>query len=210
MRFPRHGSTFEHDQESSLMAIPGFQEEQRLLILVLEQIRRHPGFDVEDLYKGSYHACCGGEHALAEKRKSYCSLLEEWKALSPFRSGESLMEAVDPRDRVIRVNLRPYRQSGGNVRTLWACFRRSAVRFEKDHERLQAYGYALEGWAEKGRIPFSPERIRCFWEDRRREGFPPSSHSSSYAENNRPAYRIVLKTVWLENDPLSSSAGRLK
>ena len=188
------------------MAMPGFQERQRFLVLVLEQIRRHHACDVDDLYKGAFQACFGGEHAIVDTRRSYRSLLEEWKTLGPFRSGEPLMEAIDPRDRVVRVNLRPFRQSGGDVRKLWICFNRSAALFQPDPGRLEVYGMALEHSAVKGWIPFLPERIRCFWEARRREEFPPVSHSKAYIENDKPAYRIVLKTVWLENDPLSSTA----
>ena len=187
------------------MAMPGFQERQRFLVLVLEQIRRHPACDVEDLYKGAFQVCFGGEHAAVETRRSYRSLLQEWKTLGPFRSGEPLMEAIDPKDRVVRVNLRPYCQSGGDVRKLWICFHRSAALFQPDSGLLEAYGMALELSAEEGRIPFLPERIRRFWEARRGEGFPPSSHSKAYIENDKPAYRIVLKIVWLENDPLSST-----
>jgi len=89
-------------------------ERDYLLQIIEDQFRRHPGFQVEDLYKIVYQATLGGDHLLRDKVAAERMFREEWENLGKIQKGEFLLEVIDPKGEVLRVNLRVYRKIGGN------------------------------------------------------------------------------------------------
>jgi hypothetical protein len=171
-------------------------ERDFLLNIIEDQLRRHPGFRVEDLYKMLYQACFGGDHLIKDKAKARKRLQEEWNNTDKIPKGETLIEIIDPRGDVMRINLRIYKKIRGTADRLFDLFVQSAEQFEKDRDRLIRYwGYVME-MVENGEIIFSKSILQDFWIDMGKEGFPAVHHSESYFDANRPAYRIVLKKLW--------------
>jgi len=171
-------------------------EKDYLHQIILDQLRRHPGFGVEDLYKMVYQATCGGDHILTNKSEAKKMLREEWENSGRIPKGETLLEMIDPRGEIMRVNLRVYKKIGGTLQRLFDIFVRSAQGFKKDQERLVAYWETIMEWAEQGDIPFSKDVLEDFLIDVGRKGFPALHHSESYVDANRPSYRVVLKRLW--------------
>lgn len=177
------------------MTLPD-SERVSLLAIITDQLRRYPKMKPVDLYKLLYQATFGGEHLLESVKDARNSLKEEWDHLDKVQKGEALLEPIDPRGDVLRVNLRLYRKTGGTPEDLFDLFESSSTRFEKDEERLNAYFNICIDAASKGELPFNKQDLEDLYIDMGRQGFPPKHHSKTYAEHHKPAYRIVLKSVW--------------
>lgn len=171
-------------------------ERDYLLRILEDQFRRHSGFRVDDLYKIVYQATFGGDHFLRDKSAAERMLREEWENLEKVQRRESLLEVIDPRGEVLRVNLRVYRKIGGNPQQMFDIFVRSAEEFNKDRERLVEYWTNITEWAQEGKIPFQKGILEDFFIEMGRKEFPAVHHSESYVDANRPAYRVILKRLW--------------
>jgi len=171
-------------------------ERDVLYRIVQDQLRRHAGFGIEDLYKMMFQATCGGEHLMKNKAEAKKILFDEWEHLDKVQKGEPLREVIDPRGEVLRVNLRVYKKIGGNPRRLFGIFVRSAKDFLSDRDRLIRYWKFLVEMTKSGEIPFSKDDLEDFWIDVERKGFPAVHHTKAYAEANQPAYRVVLQHHW--------------
>ena len=176
------------------------EEKQYLHRIIQDQMRRHEGFGVEDMYKLVYQATCGGEHLLRNKSAANKKLREEWKNTEKMPKGEPLLEIIDPRGEVMRVNLRVYKKIGGNLERLFTVFVRSAAEFKKDRERLAAYWEVLMAFAKRGEIPFDRGALEDLWIEMGMKGFPAVHHSERYVDANRPSYRVVLKRLWMASE----------
>lgn len=153
---------------------------------------------IEDAYKWLYHATLGADHAVDVYEGARAWMRREWAGLGPAEKNEPLMVALDSRRRWLRINLRPYRASGGDPDFLSALFFSSAQgprvsigRFREEWERLGEYLRRRP----IGRID------RAAWErlDRRTapKGYPPIHHSRAYSEARSPAYRVIRGDLWV-------------
>lgn len=166
--------------------------EAALVEFALGALAREPQARIEDAYKWLYQATRGGEHAVADETGPRRWLDAEWKTLGPSAPGEPLVVPLRPDGLVVRLNLRPYRASGGGREELLAAFLRSARRFEADPAAFRA------AWTELGeRLRQGPRgRLdRDGWErleaEASRAGYPALHHHPAYAAATRPAYRVL-------------------
>jgi len=171
-------------------------EQEYLLEIIKDQLHRHPGFQVDDLYKMVHQVTFGGAHLLKNKEKARKMLLEEWENTERIPKGETLLEVIDPSGEIIRVNLRVYKKVGGTVNRLFDLFVQSTQGFKQDRDRLVNYWEIITEEAMKGVLPFSKDTLEDFWIEVGRKGFPAVHHSESYIDTNRPAYRLVIKSLW--------------
>jgi len=173
-------------------------EEDILLDIVKDHLSRHPGFKVEDLYKLIFQAACGSAHYVGNRKVAERQLRREWEDGQRIPKGETLIEIIDPRMEKIRINLRLYKKIGGDLKTLVDVFIKSAEMSKMDRGRLFKYWDLLSRWSLDGEVPFSIKDIQNLWKKVKSAGFPPGSHSDEYLNANRPAYRVVLKSLWLD------------
>jgi len=159
--------------------------------IILHQNRLHPGFQVEDLYKLLYQAVFGGIHLL--HHHALPMLQEEMAHLPRFNKKEPLLEPIDPKGAVYRINLRPYKQGGGDPETLFPIMQESAHSLNGSQEEFLEYWKLCVELARAGSIPFTEKTLVDFRAFFVKENFPVIHHSPVYMEANRPAYRIVVK-----------------
>ena len=171
-------------------------ERDVLLHIIQDQLRRHPGFRIDDLYKMLHQVCYGGAHLLKNKTKARKTLLEEWNNTEKIPKGEPLIETIDPQSEVMRINLRIYKKIGGTPQRLFDVFVRSAEQVKPDRQRLILYWDYTMNMVRAGDIPFSKALMEDFWIDVGKEDFPSIHHSESYVDANRPSYRVVMKHLW--------------
>lgn len=159
--------------------------------IIHEQLDLHDGYTVQDLYKLIHQAVYGIHHLLSDEQAAFRALQEEFDGLGPTVPGEPLLEVIDPRGIVHRVNLRSHRSDGGVPEDLW-----KAVLLTRDRIRGSKSQFTSL-WDEARRLIASrsvPFRLREFEEFESRtmaDGHPIVHHSESYRRVNRPAYRIV-------------------
>ena len=169
-------------------------EKTYLKLIIEDQMERHAGFRIQDLYKMLHQSTCGVKHLLGDEAQAKKVLLSEWETLDKIQKGEALLEVIDPVGEAIRVNLRVLRKIKKNPLGLFEMMKRSADHFQNDEQRLVRYWETIMEWSDERIIPFAKDDVEDFWIDVGRRGFPAVHHSESYTVANRPAYRVVLKS----------------
>lgn len=172
------------------------KDNEYLLAVIQDQIRRHPGFQIKDLYKLVHQSCFGGGHLLQDRAKARKRLEDEWRNTEKIPPGETLIEVIDPSSEILRINLRVFKKTGGTVDRLFDAFEKSSESIQPNPDQFVAFWNSAIKWAENGVIDFSAEAMKDFLIDMGKENFPPVRHSKPYLEANRPSYRVVAKKFW--------------
>jgi hypothetical protein len=160
--------------------------------------QRQPETRIEDAYKWLFHATCGGEHAIEDEGMARQWLDREWLNLTTVGIREPALERLDPKGRIVRIHLRPYKHSGRDREMLLALFVRSAERFRPEKVELRRVWAALG--VELMKRPLSKHltlsEFRRLTMPLERANFPAIHHSDAYVGAYRPAYRVVLGELW--------------
>lgn len=153
---------------------------------------------VEDAYKWLYHATLGADHAVDDYVSARTWVLREWTDLGLTRRYEREVVRLTPDGRWLRVNLRPYRDRGGDPEFLAALF------FASAEGSLPPVAAFREEWLRLGDYlrRRSVGRIdRTAWQRlddvTASHGYPAIHHSSAYRQANRPAYRVIRGDLWI-------------
>ncbi len=165
----------------------------RLKKIILDQIRRHPGFQVEDLYKLLSQAVFGGGHLLHHHALEM--LQAEMANLPRFDEVVPLVESIDPKGIIYRINLRPYKKGGGVPEILFTVMQESAqfMKGKGNAKHFLNYWDLCEKLARADSIPFTEKALVDFRAFFVKKNFPVIHHSPAYMEANQPAYRIVAE-----------------
>ena len=168
-----------------------------LLDHAFQQWKTTPEMRIEDAYKWLYHATLGGEHAVQDASGPRNWMNREWAALEPLRNEEQEIVKLTPDGSVLRVNLRPYKDRGGDKEMLLWAFVFSAERFKADKSVFR------KAWNDLGKelMTRSQGRVtRKEWErldgETGKLGYAAIHHSKQYEEKYKPAYRVVLGEIW--------------
>jgi hypothetical protein len=169
-----------------------------LLLFALAQWRKYPPVEIEDAYKWLYHATLGGEHAVTDEDGPRAWLDAEWPTLVKPRPGEAGTVSLRPDGKILRVNLRVFKAAGGDREMLLAIFVASARQFHAGRRQ-----FSVE-WDGLGRELREHSRGRLTWKawirldrETRPRGFPAIDHSANYERIARPAYRVILSSLWI-------------
>jgi hypothetical protein len=171
-------------------------EDRYLKSIIEDHIARHRGFRVQDLYKMLHQAAFGIEHLLTDLDQAREGLISEWETLDKVQKGESLLEVIDPEGTMIRINLRVLRKVQNRPLKLFEVMVESARTYRSDKQKLVRYWESVMSWSDQGEVPFGREEVEDLWIDMGCQGFPAVHHSETYTAANRPAYRIVMKSLW--------------
>ena len=159
--------------------------------VVAIHLERYPAMEIQDLYKLALQAAMGSEHAVPDRRAAAQWLEREMSSLQDSPP-EPFSEPLSPDGRLVRVNLRSFREQGGEMSRLLEAFVTTASRFAGSEMRLRDYWGDIGSMAEADEIPFDIIQVHELWTDLKSWGFPAVHHSASYREHYRPAYRVVL------------------
>lgn len=171
---------------------------QRLLDFAIRSWAATPKMEIEDAYKWLFHATQGGEHAVLDDEGPRQWLDSEWRGLAPASPGEPEVVALDPHGGLLRVNLRPYRSGRGDREMLLAIFVESAKRFKADKKSFRGVWDLLGVTLQRrsvlrlGHRDWKRLDLKCA-----KRGYPAIEHSAAYLRAYRPAYRVVLGSMWM-------------
>ena len=171
-------------------------ERANLLDVLEDQLNRHQKFGIADLYKLVHQTTFGGKHLAMDRDQAMQQLLEEWLPEIRIPAGANMLEIIDPRGDVMRVNIRIFKKTGGSPQDLIECFQKSIQAFTPDPNRFETYWQWIMAWCRDAELPFPVDAMDDYYIQQGREGFPAVHHSDAYVEANRPAYRVVLKSLW--------------
>lgn len=147
--------------------------------------------EVQDLYKLVHQAALGPAHAVRDTAAVRAWLAREISTLKPGPDNEPLWELLRPDSTLVRVNLRPYVNSGKDSASLLRSFVYTSRTFEGSYERLDQYWRLARGLASGGRLPFAPESMDSLFVLQAGKGHPAVHHSETYTRTYAPAYRVV-------------------
>lgn len=162
--------------------------------VVGKQLELYPMMEMNDLYKLVYQGVLGSGHAVFSTEKARDWLLREIRDLGEGPEQEALIEEISPGGTVIRVNLRPFLFQQKDPESLLRAFVRTGREYREDTGRIE------EAWqvAESVQREFSADQMRNFIRIQRETGFQSVHHSQRYRDLYRPAYRVALQALCIE------------
>ena len=166
----------------------GFRE------VVSLHLRRYPAMEMQDLYKLTFQAAMGSEHAVPSREGARQWLDREFATLEPVPA-EPATDPLSPDGELIRIHLRAFEERGGNPDKLLDAFVATAQVYEGSTDRLERLWGHLESMAAAGGIDFELDQLEAFLAEMRSLGFPAVRHSNTYRELYQPAYRVVLREL---------------
>lgn len=158
--------------------------------ILVSHFARYPVMQLADLYKLIHQAAMGSEHAIRAEDSA-----REWltRELAEMGTGpaEPLTDLLSAQTGIVRVHVRPYLASGGDLGRLLEAFIRTANEFQGDSQTLEQYWRIATGL---GRFPVA--EMDAFLLARRAQGYPAVHHSPEYRHLYRPAYRVVWQNLF--------------
>lgn len=152
----------------------------------------HPSMTAQDIAKLCYQAAHGAEHLLLNLDRARSYFMAEWEATAPDGS-IPVSEPIS--DRVARVNLAAWKAAGRTPEDLFDRFAATATVSGEGDTLLQAYLAEISTYLQTQGVSVSYEDWTAFlsWYDS--QGRPAVHHSEAYREAEKPAYRIVLRSL---------------
>jgi hypothetical protein len=171
--------------------LPMWNEAKRFNQLILEHLKRRPGMGLRDVYKLLYQGIRGPEHLIHSPGIFIRQLQQEWDGLNP-EDQDPLCESIRPDGKLVRVNLRPYKASGGSLELLGNACLDTTQRFRESNDDL------ADAWNQLTTAPLEGEWISVYREDvesfshwLQENNYPPVHHSDRYKSLYKPAYRLI-------------------
>jgi hypothetical protein len=170
------------------MELNALTEKTAFQRIIAHHVARYPRLQIQDLYKLVYQAAMGSEHAVRD-----IGAVERWLEQELMDLGEGPAEPVEeeisPDGRIVRVNLRPYIATGGDVRALLAAFVRTGQEMRGSWKSIERYWEYVQGMV--GELPFEETELRNYIGRMKERGYPAVHHSEAYGRAYRPAYRVI-------------------
>ncbi len=158
--------------------------------LIETQLHLYPELEIQDAYKFLHQAAMGNRHLGVDDSLIYNYLVEELNSIEAA-SDEPMVEFIAPDSSVVRLNLRPFKASGGSAEVLFSSMKATWDTVEPAPDLLARYGKSLAAMA--GDTPFAVDDIERFFAEKAAENFPAVHHSERYLQHYAPAYRILLR-----------------
>lgn len=158
---------------------------------LIEQLKKHPSMQPQDVVKMCYQAAFGAEHLLSDVSAAKRYFDAEFEATEP-REGE-LFEYLS--DEICRVDLGVWKARGLSPDLLFDRFVATARVPRGGKELFLKYLSEAEACFSDLSFGFSMEEWQEFLEKYKRAGMPAVHHSEAYRNSEKPAYRIVLRDL---------------
>ena len=158
-----------------------------------KQIELHPSMQMQDVLKMCYQAVFGVEHMLEDVTKAKQYFQQEYEA-TPASFSVPLYEPIS--EDFCRINLAAWKARNLAPEELFELFVASAKHVVPGTRTdLNNCAKSAEKLMAKGLFPFSLEEWREYYVNYKNSGIVPVHHSDVYREAEKPAYRIVRKSL---------------
>ena len=166
----------------------------------LAAVRNRPGLEIQDLYKLLYQGRFGIGHLIPSREAARRYLLDEIATL-PQGEDEPLLEPCSPDGRMVRVNLRPFVRRGLDPEKLLGAMLKSLLAAPPDTAAFQRDWEAAGALLRAGRLPLDAAAFAAFTREVSQARYPALHHSASYSARYHPAYRVVVRDIFLHLCP---------
>ncbi|MDR2561916.1 MAG: hypothetical protein LBC63_09135 [Holophagales bacterium] len=156
---------------------------------IAEEIASHPLATASDIYKLLHQSVFGPGHIIQSADSAREYLQKEMKSLGPTIQGEKLHDELG--DGMVRVNLRPYRDSKKPMDALLRAMIETAnSNTGAPRHMADKLDKACKFLMKQQKNSLAKE-LRELGEKLAAQGYPASHHSEVYRNAYQPAYRIV-------------------
>ena len=159
-------------------------DREHTIQFLLEQQRRWPNLQVQDLLKGLHQSVFGNGHFVTEDGRAYLR-----RELAEDTAEDRGLEPLD--GPWVRFHLSHLPFSGITEETLYRLFVLSGKYSGGDTAELEQKLTVLLELAEEGRLLFGAQKVRAAIDRWRDSGFQPCHHSPAMWEKSHPAYRVL-------------------
>ena len=170
------------------------EQNQELCRVLIDHVKRYPLMEPCDAVKLIFQNEFGGEHLLTEPSATLAWLRAEW-ASTPY--DPDVLPVEDIGNGMVRVALAALKLTEDALRTLNRDFLRSAQVPMGRRKTFLSKLDALCMLAEEKVFSFTRQELEAYLEHYISVGCGPLSHSPSYREAYRPAYRVVKRSFSL-------------
>ncbi len=176
-------------------------ERQAFQRLLLQNYQRYPKSRAEDFYKIIFQSVFGIVHLIGNEASAREDLDHEMFALGPPKSNEPLLEPLDPRGRMVRVNLRPFMAENLSRDALIRVMMETAATVHGDSTLFWGRWEAFRDLIDRKEIDIPMEDFKAVDKFAKERNYPPIHHSDEYRGAYKPAYRVVLRNLFTKNVP---------
>jgi len=175
---------------------------ERTTEYILEQVRRYPALQVQDLFKCLHQGVFGCGHFVSDRA---AELLQQELAELSNTDGPDL-EILS--SQFCRIHLRMLAKTGLSPETLFRMFVLSSHELHGGAGQLEHQLICLLALAREGQLPFTANQLLLEAAQWGEDGYPACHHSAEFREAYRPAYRVVHRKFerWL---PLLAAIDRI-
>jgi hypothetical protein len=159
---------------------------------VSEEISSRPLLAAQDIYKLAHQSVFGPGHIISSVESAKGHLDKEMASLGPAAPHERAVE--DLGGGMARVNLRPFRDSGGSLDGLLDAMLETAKEMAEPGKASPAMAERLD--AARGMLvaqgkKVMAEELERIAKEQAEKGYPHVGHSKAYRDAYWPAYRVV-------------------
>jgi hypothetical protein len=156
----------------------------------LDELSARPQATAADIYKSLHQSVFGPGHIISNRDSAKDYLLKEMAAIGPSQPGEAPHENIG--GGMIRVNLRPFKDSGGSVEKLLDAMIDTANSNKGTPEAMASkVASAVEILISKGKEDLAND-LKALAEKNAAK-WPALRHSDAYRKAYWPAYRVVVE-----------------
>ena len=163
-----------------------------LLDYAIPRWKADPNIRIDDVYKWTYQATRGGEHAAPSRDAAKKWLDNEWQTMGDEPRRENEWIALCPGGEIGRLNLRSFKARGGKIDDILDAFLNSSREYRSEPKAF------TDVWAELG-TRLKKQGIGKVthkeWQrldgEMRKKDYPAVHHSEQYNKAHKPAYRII-------------------
>ena len=152
---------------------------------------------IDDAYKWTYQATRGGEHAVPDTESARKWLNNEWSSMGTVAKDIAIWEPLCSGGEIGRLNLRPFKNKGGEPDDLLDAFLASSREYRSDGTNF------IAAWKELGKRLKKKSYGSLTYKDwskldaeMKAKNYPAVHHSDTYNKAEKPAYRIVTSTEY--------------
>jgi len=158
-----------------------------------QHLTTHPVFTAQDVYKFVHHSVAGPGHFIPSKEDALAYLQHEIANLDEGPRDERLYEELGGELDLVRLNLRPYIERGGDPKRLVEAMQSTAAAVslnEEEMSRRLRIGASL--LSERG-LDNEHDVLVSMLEKYASRGYPAFHHSERYGAAYHPAYRVISR-----------------
>ena len=160
---------------------------EELRAILITHAKRYPLMQPRDAVKLIYQNEFGGGHLIRDEESCLSFLLAEYEKV---KKDPHMPRYEALGNGIVRMHLAAAKPE--ELEQLGKAFIRSAAEHSGDTDQFLQKLDALRKVTAEGVFAFDTEALERYLADYRAAGFPPVSHSETYRQAYKPAYRVIL------------------